>query len=422
MAVQSVVGEGAAVSPASGTGKRYKLRFRSTVALEAALAMESPEAAPVVVNEKRRYVSYAPGHSPFGIDAGFNAAIAAENRLNAMAAIFDAEVVEDYQYQIDDDGPDVLIDAAETADEGSLGDVTALIRAAEAWDSAQGSGVVIAIVDTGIDGSHAEFAPARRFGQWAAPGDDAWTDWEGHGTMCACIATADSTRYRGVAPEAGLMACKTRFYDSELGLIYDTLTARAQEGTRIVASNSFGRQTGSPPPLPTDSDFLPALDDAVAAGVIVVFSAGNNHALAGGAASACTPNSVWLHKSRADLMAVATCDLDKAMWYYSSRGPGQFYGSANTSRKPDVTAPTPANGRILYGPGERVLANGWGTSGACPQVAGLAALLLSADASLDAQRIFDLIRANATGLGHGVHCEGAGMIDCAATLAAQATV
>ena len=146
------------------------------------------------------------------------------------------------------------------------------------------------------------------------------------------------------------------------------------------------------------------------------FSAGNNHERAGGAPDECVPNSVWLHKSRSDIMAVATCRLDGSMWYYSSRGPGQFHGEPGTNRKPDVTAPTPKNGRVVYGSMIRSLANGWGTSGACPQAAGLAALMLSARPYLTQQQVFAKIRHSAQSLGHSETCEGAGMIDCAAAL------
>jgi serine protease AprX len=186
---------------------------------------------------------------------------------------------------------------------------------------------------------------------------------------------------------------------------------------RIVASNSFGIQTGTAPTPDPNSDFLPALDDAVAAGIVVVFSAGNYHGLAGGQPTACSPNSIWLHKSRADILAVATCRLDKTMWDYSSRGPSQHFGSPNTSAKPDVTAPTPRNGRILYGSGESVMANGWGTSGACPQVAGLAALLISADSRLSRTDGFRKIRNSAQTLGFAAECQGSGLIDCAASFA-----
>jgi serine protease AprX len=183
-----------------------------------------------------------------------------------------------------------------------------------------------------------------------------------------------------------------------------------------VTTNSFGITRGTPPSDPANSDFEDALDEAIAAGIHVCFSAGNYHDLAGGDPAECRPTSIWSHKSRADLMTVASCKLDGSMWYYSSRGPGQRFGEPNTSQKPDVTAPTPENGRIVYGNEIVALANGWGTSGACPQVAGLAALLLSKEKALSRQQVIDTIRATSTSLGHGTDCQGAGLIDCRAAV------
>jgi serine protease AprX len=402
--------------------KRYKIRFRSREALQAALAIESVDIVPRIVNTHRAYITLQPGVAVMaetvddpGARVGHTQR-AAEN----MAREFDAEVVVDHQYDLEQISPHVLVEAAPEAVEASLGDVVKMNKAEQAWATARGENVTIAIVDTGIHGGHLEFAPAKRDGGWAVPGDDPWTDYQGHGTMCACIAAGTSAhggKFDGVAPDAKIMSCKTHFLDSELAAIYDALTARAQQGARIVASNSFGIQTGSAPTPDPSSDFLPALDDAVAAGVVVAFSAGNYHALAGGGPSACSPTSIWLHKSRADVLTVATCRLDGTMWDYSSRGPSQDFGSSNTSAKPDVTAPTPANGRILYGAGERVLANGWGTSGACPQVAGLAALLISANPGINRTDVFKKIRNSAQTLGFAAECEGKGLINCAAAFA-----
>jgi len=104
------------------------------------------------------------------------------------------------------------------------------------------------------------------------------------------------------------------------------------------------------------------------------------------------------------------------MWSYSSRGPGQHFGAPDAGEKPDVVAPTPANGAVLYGSQLRVLQHGWGTSGAAPQAAGLAALLLSRRPDLQNGEIFDVIRETAVPLGHGRACEGRGMVDCRAAL------
>jgi serine protease AprX len=82
-----------------------------------------------------------------------------------------------------------------------------------------------------------------------------------------------------------------------------------------------------------------------------------------------------------------------------------------------VTAPTPPNGRVVFGDSVQSLPNGWGTSGACPQVAGLAALLLSTRAAPPLE-VRDAIRASAVPLGHARDCEGEGIIDCNAAVGA----
>ncbi len=403
--------------------KRFKVRFSSADAMNAAQAIETPNSVSVLRNEKRAYIAVEipdVTDTEVGSEA-IRAALDSAPELREYLDVYGAEVVEDYQYDLDDTDSGFDFEGTDDPAFASLPDVTELINAPDAWLHSTGEGATIAIVDTGIDGSHPEFPAARRAGSWEPAGDVPWTDWQGHGTMCATISAADDrptgSRYRGIARDARLIACKTRFYDSELGAIYDYLTDRIAEiDGPLIASNSFGLKRGTPPPVPGQSDFIDALNDAIAAGVIVFFSAGNNHQRAGGNPTACDPNSIWLHKSRADLFPVATCDLDKQIWYYSSRGPGQHFGKPEASHKPDATAPTPKNGKILYGASERVLPNGWGTSGACPQAAGLAALLLALDGTLARDAVFDAIRTPALDIGHGHNCQGFGMIDCAASV------
>ena len=86
--------------------------------------------------------------------------------------------------------------------------------------------------------------------------------------LAACIAAAtraDGGQFDGVAPEAGLYSCRTLFYSSELVSIYDYLADEARRlGQPIIASNSWGMQTGTPPTT-DDPDFQQALRDAQAA-------------------------------------------------------------------------------------------------------------------------------------------------------------
>lgn len=415
----------------SGGVVRYKVRFPDHESFNAAQAAESVSSDVSVSNGRRNFISVGEPEAPRlaaleargTLDVDALMAADPEKDLAMYQSEYGAEIVADYQYSLERSEPAGfgLPVGPEAPGAESLDDVLRQIGATDAWGTTRGKGVAIAIVDTGVSGSRPEFEPSRRVGQWAPQGEDAWTDWDGHGTMCACIAAASRAgggEFDGVAPEASLIACRTHYYDSELTTIYDYLTdfAKKPDAPPLIASNSFGVKTGQPPAPDPASDFVDALGDAIAAGVTVCFSAGNYHDLAGGAPDACNPTSIWLHKGRADVLTVATSRPDGKMWFYSSRGPGQFAGEPGTANKPDVTAPTPPNGRVLYGETASSLPDGWGTSGACPQVAGLLALLRAA--GHDRQAAIDAVTAGAVPLpGIGSDCQGAGVIDCRKSLA-----
>lgn len=393
--------------------KRFKVKFESEAAMNAALAAETVGPGLAVIHPARAVLS---------VEMEAASATYFAESFSTIQNFYGARIVEDYRYEMED--LDFFNPAAFSPDDianPSLDDVIEQIRASSAWTQSRGSGVILAIVDTGIEGARPEFSAARRLPGWAPIGEQPWTDWQGHGTMCASIAAgskADGGVFDGVAPEATVMACRTHFYDTELAAIYDALTALAKEGHKVVASNSFGLKRGTPPSVPEDSDFIPALEDAIAAGVHVFFSAGNYHHLAGGTADGHEPTSIWLHKCRADLMTVGASKPDGTMWYYSSRGPGQHHGDPNTNAKPDVVGVTPPFGRVVYGDQVRVLDEGWGTSGCCPQAAGLAALMLSKTPGMSRQRLFDILRETSVDLGLHPYSQGQGRIDCDAAVSA----
>ena len=372
------------------------------------MALESADPFLRVANNRRRFIV---------LDSAQNASDAMLATRDVLVQEYGAQVVPDYQYEIDTPSFDEAIDNQNGF--STLDDVRARINVEHAWNHGyEGQEVAIAVVDTGIAGTRPEFPNWKRLGGWAPANEDPWTDWQGHGTMCACIAAGTVEAhgaFNGIAPQAKIIACRTRFFDSELTSIFDYLADLTdQVEMPIVATNSYGIRSGNPPGIPPGT-FREAVREAIDRGVYVFFSAGNNHELAGGNPNQCDPTSIWgLHKSWRSVMTVATCDLEDTMWYYSSRGPGQFYEADNEvfSRKPDVTAPTPEDGIIVYGDEIQMLPNGWGTSGACPQVAGLAALLLSIGQNWTREQLFDAIRDSAVGVGHGYDCEGSGVIDC----------
>lgn len=410
--------------------ERYKVRFPDRDSFAAGQATEAISLDVSVTNEKRNFIAVGrPEGSRLdtliateGLDAERSLTVDLDDELAMFEHEFGAEIVVDYQYALEETGPDdfSLPVSPEVADSESLDDILRQIAANNAWNTTRGAGATIAIVDTGVNGRRPEFGAARRRGEWAPIGEDPWSDYQGHGTMCACIAAAsraDGGEFDGVAPQASLISCRTHFLDSELATLYDHLVELAEsDGAEpIVASNSFGIKAGSPPAEDPDGDFGPALGDALAAGITVCFSAGNYHELAGGVADACDPTSIWAYKCRDDVIAVAASRPDGTMWGYSSRGPGQHAGQPGMADKPNVTAPTPPNGRVLFGDGPRSFPIGWGTSGACPQAAGLLALLLSAGHTRN--DAIDAMQQSAVRLNVGVSCQGAGVIDCSKALA-----
>jgi len=395
--------------------ERYKVRFPDAPTLRSALAARDASRFLKVVNEKRRYVAVELS------DEHARDATARRDFTDLLEAWRrrGAEVLGDPHYDLE---LPTTCDRQEPDDPEapSLDQVLARIRAPAAWATSRGAGTLIAIVDTGVDVRCGEFPPPRRIGGWAPIGEDPWADRDGHGTMSATVAAgtrAAGAPFDGVAPDAAVASCRTSFTDGELGAIYDHLIALRQQGHRVIASNSFGKNQGHPPPAPDFPEFYAALEEALGAGVIVCFSAGNNHDDANGDPAACEPSTIWEpHKCRDDVLTVGVSDLDDRMWNYSSRGPGQYFGDPGSGRKPDVVAPTPRRGRIFCGATIRTWPKGWGTSGAAPQVAGLAALVWSAAPDMRPADVRAAIRSTATSLGLDANCQGAGLIDCAAAV------
>jgi serine protease AprX len=312
----------------------------------------------------------------------------------------------------------------------SLTDVLHHNRADKAWAQSRGSGVHVAIVDTGICGSMLEFPAAKRSPHsWAAPGlGSAWTDMRGHGSMTGGIAaatTASGGRYDGVAPDATIISCKTSFDDTELYQIYDHLIRLVDTKAigRVVVNNSYGAYQCGPPSISMTDPFPAIVQRAITKGIVPVFAAGNNHVIVcANQPAACGPNTIWGVNSFDDLICVGTVNENNRMdeppmspggysHRDSSRGPGQF---AHRTTKPDCVAPT--YGEVIWGCGYTAM-EWWGTSGAAPQVAGLAVLMLAKDPTLTARQIQDIITQTCVNLPLAASCGGAGLIDCQAAVA-----
>jgi serine protease AprX len=314
----------------------------------------------------------------------------------------------------------------------SLQDVLNHIHAPDAWKTSRGAGVTIAIVDTGVCSTLSEFPAAKRspLDIPSAYSGNHWADTKGHGSMCATIAAATKSaggKFDGVAPDATVISARTTLMASDIHIIYDELISAKKQGRipgPLVISNSYGLYTCSAPTgLPEDHPYLDIVIEAVKTGIPVVFAAGNNHwdVLCNNDPKACTPNTIWAVNSHDMVMSVGTVNESNSNQDpstphpNSSRGPGQW---AHATKKPDCVVPT--YGEVVWGCGYRHM-DWWGTSGACPQVAGLAALLLSANPALSPAQVYNIIRRTCTPLAAPVTCVGAGLIDCAKAVAGAGT-
>jgi len=311
----------------------------------------------------------------------------------------------------------------------NMNDVMSHIKADQAWQESRGQDVHVAIVDTGVCGTLPEFGGNKKsaFNWSASSTDDPWTDTKGHGSMTAGIVAATNAnggKYNGVAPDSPIIPCKTSFDDTELYQIYEYLIGLVENGEvkRLVVNNSYGRYICAPPSVRRDDPFPSILLRAISKGIVVVFAAGNNHVvICNNDPTQCGPNTIWSVNSFDEVLSVGTVDRNNRMdqppqtsggysHRDSSRGPGQF---ATANPKPDCVAPT--YGEVVWGCGY-VAMEWWGTSGAAPQVTGLAALILSKKPSLSVADVGDIIKKTCVPIGLAPTCAGAGLIDCLAAM------
>ncbi|MEU8392712.1 S8 family serine peptidase [Micromonospora sp. NPDC048843] len=272
------------------------------------------------------------------------------------------------------------------------------IGADRVWSElrATGTGIVVGSSDSGVDGTH----PALRGG--FRGGDDSWydpwdgtrspTDQGGHGTHT--VGSAVGRDGIGVAPDAQWVGCVN--LDRNLGspahylecLQFmlapfpaggDPFTDGRPERAPQVLTNSWG----CPPIEGCDQRVLrPATAAFDAAGIFVVAAAGNTGPWC---ASIDDPPAPY-----PDVLTVGAVDDQRRVAEFSSRGP-----VPGGSGKPDVLAP--GVGVVSAMPGG-TYAKLDGTSMATPQVAGVVALMWSANPALvgDVTRTRQILRDTAT--------------------------
>jgi len=297
-----------------------------------------------------------------------------------------------------------------------LNEVVEQIGAPQAWSRATGSDTYIAIVDSGINGLNLEFPAWKKAGGWSYDNSFPWNDSTGHGTMCAVIAAGcprnPLAKLCGVAPDALLYSCKTDYQSSTIIDAYDWIQDQHdQHGRPIIVSNSFGFETTTPPeedgePVTPDHPFVVVLRELVARKLPVVFAAGNNHPE--NKPRSRKPDRIWAWNSLPEVFTVAEVDRKERVRPYSSRGPGQWASASHP--KPDCAAP--AFGWVLIQDQYSKVIEGWGTSGAAPQAAGLLAMLKEQRPDFEPAVLYQRIRDKARKVPQPWNCVGSGILDC----------
>jgi subtilisin len=265
----------------------------------------------------------------------------------------------------------------------------------------RGTGVKVAVIDSGIDYTHPDLSDNYRGGYDFVNNDGYPMDDNSHGTHVAgTIAASDNAEgVVGVAPEADLYALKV--LDASGSGDYSDVVA-ALEWCVInemqVTNNSYGSTE-----YPGDT-VKSAFDDAYSRGILHVAAAGNSGNFRG------TGDNV-IYPARWDsLIAVAATDSNDKRASFSSTGPAVELAAPGVS----IYSTLPGGG---YGTKS-------GTSMACPHVAGAAALVISEalynSISLSPGEVRNILNSTAVDLGTASRDSlyGYGRVDAAAAVAA----
>ncbi len=274
------------------------------------------------------------------------------------------------------------------------------IGAPEVWAAGlTGAGVDVAVLDTGVDGTHADLR-----GKVVAEADftesGSAADENGHGTHVASIvagtgAAAAGAR-KGVAHDARLL--NGRVLDArgrgQASWVIAGMEWAAAQGADVINMSLGGQAAKGDDPLAQALDALTA-----STGALFVVAAGNDGPSGG---------TIGTPGVAASALTVGAAAVEGGVAYFSSRGPtlGTFRG------KPDLTAPGVGIVGALAGSGDGYLAME-GTSQAAPHVAGAAALLRQQHPDWDWQRIKTVLMttADAQEPAANASSEGAGILD-----------
>ncbi len=282
-----------------------------------------------------------------------------------------------------------------------------IVNAPQAWDITQGQGVIVAVVDTGVDYTHPDIAANIVPGWNFVDNNNDPMDHFGHGTHVAGTIAAvanDNIGIVGIAPKAQIMPLKALddTGNGTIDVLSQAIVYAARNGAKVI-SNSWGCSTACPSnPVAED-----AVRTAENAGSVVVFAAGNSST----DVLNFSPQNMTDHKP----IVVAASDPSNSLAYFSNYGklvdvtaPGSGLSSdirGILSLKSSICDPSLCPSNLIVGMNYLRQA---GTSMACPHVSGEAALVLSVHPNFTPDEVREAIDLSANPL---PGLPGAGLID-----------
>lgn len=274
------------------------------------------------------------------------------------------------------------------------------VSAAEAWKVSQGEGVVVAVIDTGVNYNHPSLAPnillndkeiadngldddGNGFvddvlGYDFINGDAYPYDDDSHGTHVSGLA---ASRQFGLAPHAKILAIKAlTSIGGDAGTIAAAIRYAVDRGAKIINMSLGAPGARAHPALKS------AMDYAEKNNVLVVVAAGNGDAQTGLGFDIDQQTVFPASLPNDNLISVASFDADLSLSVYSN------FGKVGV----DVVAPgggenDPLISAAFENPHHAVLVGMSGTSMAAPVVSGIAADMMAANPRLSAVQIKALL-------------------------------
>jgi type VII secretion-associated serine protease mycosin len=270
------------------------------------------------------------------------------------------------------------------------------LHAADAWQLSTGSGVTVAVLDSGVDADHPDLAGRVEKGIDLVDGStDGRKDFVGHGTSVADLIAGrrDGPGVVGLAYDAKILPVRVLDAQNRYGdaaTVASGVRWAVDHGARVINLSLGGAAS---------SDALhSALRYALDHDVVVVACAGNTADRAG--------KGVWYPARASGVVAVSGLNPDETFWSGSVSGP-------------QVALSAPADGLIGARPGGY-----WhvqGTSFAAPLVSATAALIRSKWPTMSAANVVNRLIATADDKGPRGRDDryGYGMVDPEAALTAS---